>query len=74
MLGNILLLLIADPIGLSVNAQNSSWPSSSKPLSFINPFQPGGASRAVSAAAAAKVAPDGYAWLLGAVHQPIAPS
>jgi tripartite-type tricarboxylate transporter receptor subunit TctC len=34
----------------------------------------GGAGGTVGAAVAAKMAPDGYAWLLGAVHHSIAPS
>ncbi|QKM65719.1 ABC transporter substrate-binding protein [Polynucleobacter tropicus] len=34
----------------------------------------GGAGGTVGAAAAAKMAPDGYTWLLGAVHHSIAPS
>ena len=102
---NILVLGIAALISLfslpSV-AQNTSWPSPNKPITFINPFPPGGAVDAfgrplakqlsvqlndsivvdnrggaggtVSAAAAAKMPPDGYTWLLGAVHHSIAPS
>ncbi len=87
---------------LTVGAQGTSWPSPNKPITFINPFPPGGAVDAfgrplakqlsvqlndsivvdnrggaggtVGAAAAAKMAPDGYTWLLGAVHHSIAPS
>ena len=87
---------------LTVGAQSTSWPSPNKPITFINPFPPGGAVDAfgrplakqlsvqlndsivvdnrggaggtVGAAAAAKMAPDGYTWLLGAVHHSIAPS
>ena len=102
---NILVLGIAALISLfslpSV-AQNTSWPSPNKPITFINPFPPGGAVDAfgrplakqlsvqlndsivvdnrggaggtVGAAAAAKMPPDGYTWLLGAVHHSIAPS
>ena len=102
---NILVLGIAAMISLfslpSV-AQNTSWPSANKPITFINPFPPGGAVDAfgrplakqlsvqlndsivvdnrggaggtVGAAAAAKMPPDGYTWLLGAVHHSIAPS
>ena len=102
---NILVLGIAAMISLfsmpSV-AQNTSWPSPNKPITFINPFPPGGAVDAfgrplakqlsvqlndsilvdnrggaggtVGAAAAAKMPPDGYTWLLGAVHHSIAPS
>ena len=102
MLKNILLLLISSLLGLSVNAQSSSWPAPNKPITFINPFPPGGAVDAfgrplakqlstqlndsilvdnrggaggtLGAAVAAKMAPDGYTWLLGAVHHSIAPS
>ena len=102
---NILVLGITALISLfslpSV-AQNTSWPSPNKPITFINPFPPGGAVDAfgrplakqlsvqlndsivvdnrggaggtVGAAAAAKMPPDGYTWLLGAVHHSIAPS
>jgi tripartite-type tricarboxylate transporter receptor subunit TctC len=87
---------------LTAGAQSTSWPSPNKPITFINPFPPGGAVDAfgrplakqlsvqlndsivvdnrggaggtVGAAAAAKMAPDGYTWLLGAVHHSIAPS
>jgi tripartite-type tricarboxylate transporter receptor subunit TctC len=79
-----------------------SWPTPNKPITFINPFPPGGAVDAfgrplarqlgaqlgvpiivenkggaggtVGAAVAAKMAPDGYTWFLGAVHHSIAPS
>jgi tripartite-type tricarboxylate transporter receptor subunit TctC len=102
---NILFLGIAVMISLfslSSVAQNTSWPSPNKPITFINPFPPGGAVDAfgrplakqlsvqlndsivvdnrggaggtVGAAAAAKMPPDGYTWLLGAVHHSIAPS
>jgi tripartite-type tricarboxylate transporter receptor subunit TctC len=102
MLKNILLLLVAAGLSLSAGAQSNPWPSSTKPITFINPFPPGGAVDAfgrplakqlssqlndsilvdnrggaggtVGAAAAAKMAPDGYTWLLGAVHHSIAPS
>jgi tripartite-type tricarboxylate transporter receptor subunit TctC len=83
-------------------AQSTSWPAPNKPITFINPFPPGGAVDAfgrplarqlstqlndsivvdnrggaggtLGAALAAKMAPDGYTWLLGAVHHSIAPS
>ena len=102
MLKNILLFLISSLIGLSATAQTSSWPAPNKPITFINPFPPGGAVDAfgrplakqlsaqlndsivvdnrggaggtLGAAAAAKMTPDGYTWLLGAVHHSIAPS
>jgi tripartite-type tricarboxylate transporter receptor subunit TctC len=102
MLRNILLFIISSFIGLYAGAQTSSWPSPSKPITFINPFPPGGAVDAfgrplakqlstqlndsivvdnrggaggtLGAAVAAKMAPDGYTWLLGAVHHSIAPS
>ena len=87
-------------IGSAAFAQ--TWPVAGKPITFINPFPPGGAVDAfgrplarqlglqlntsivvdnkggaggtVGAAAAAKMPPDGYTWLLGAVHHSIAPS
>jgi tripartite-type tricarboxylate transporter receptor subunit TctC len=102
MLRNILLFALASLLSLSAAAQGGSWPSPSKPITFINPFPPGGAVDAfgrplakqlstqlndsivvdnrggaggtLGAAAAAKMAPDGYTWLLGAVHHSIAPS
>ena len=43
MIRNILLLLIGAFIGLSASAQTSSWPTPGKPITFINPFPPGGA-------------------------------
>ena len=43
MLRKILLLLMAGAFSLSVGAQTSSWPSPNKPITFINPFPPGGA-------------------------------
>jgi tripartite-type tricarboxylate transporter receptor subunit TctC len=101
-LRNILLFVLASLLSWSVAAQGSSWPASNKPITFINPFPPGGAVDAfgrplakqlsiqlndsivvdnrggaggtLGAAAAAKMAPDGYTWLLGAVHHSIAPS
>ena len=79
-----------------------SWPVPGKPITFVNPFPPGGAVDAfgrplakqlsaqlnvpivvdnrggaggtIGAASAAKAAPDGYTWFLGAVHHTIAPS
>ena len=102
MIRNILVLAITGLISLSAAAQGSSWPAPNRPITFINPFPPGGAVDAfgrplakqlstqlndsivvdnrggaggtVGAAAAAKMAPDGYTWLLGAVHHSIAPS
>ena len=102
MFRNILAVLVIALIGLSANAQTSSWPTPNKPITFINPFPPGGAVDAfgrplakqlstqlndaivvdnrggaggtLGAAVAAKMAPDGYTWLLGAVHHSIAPS
>ena len=89
-------------LSLPSAAQSTNWPAPNKPITFINPFPPGGAVDAfgrplakqlsvqlndsivvdnrggaggtVGAAAAAKMAPDGYTWLLGAVHHSIAPS
>ena len=97
----LLLLAISLLSGLGL-AQTGSWPAPNRPITFINPFPPGGAVDAfgrplakqlsvqlndsivvdnrggaggtVGAAAAAKMAPDGYTWLLGAVHHSIAPS
>ena len=97
----LLLLTISLLSGLGF-AQSGSWPAANRPITFINPFPPGGAVDAfgrplakqlsvqlndsivvdnrggaggtVGAAAAAKMAPDGYTWLLGAVHHSIAPS
>jgi tripartite-type tricarboxylate transporter receptor subunit TctC len=88
--------------GLANTAFAQSWPAAGKPITFINPFPPGGAVDAfgrplarqlssqlgtsivvdnkggaggtVGAAIAAKMPPDGYTWLLGAVHHSIAPS
>jgi len=102
MFKNILIIALFGALSLSVGAQTSSWPAPNKPITFINPFPPGGAVDAfgrplakqlsaqlndsivvdnrggaggtVGAAAAAKMAPDGYTWLLGAVHHSIAPS
>jgi len=102
MIRNILVFAITGLISLSVAAQGGSWPAPNRPITFINPFPPGGAVDAfgrplakqlstqlndsivvdnrggaggtVGAAAAAKMAPDGYTWLLGAVHHSIAPS
>jgi tripartite-type tricarboxylate transporter receptor subunit TctC len=102
MFKKIVLALVWSLIGLSASAQTSSWPITNKPITFINPFPPGGAVDAfgrplakqlstqlndsivvdnrggaggtLGAAIAAKMAPDGYTWLLGAVHHSIAPS
>ena len=102
MIRNILIFAITSLISLSAVAQGGSWPTPNRPITFINPFPPGGAVDAfgrplakqlslqlndsivvdnrggaggtVGAAAAAKMAPDGYTWLLGAVHHSIAPS
>ena len=98
----LLLASLLSLLSLTAGAQNSSWPASNKPITFINPFPPGGAVDAfgrplakqlsvqlndsivvdnrggaggtLGAAVAAKMAPDGYTWLLGAVHHSIAPS
>jgi tripartite-type tricarboxylate transporter receptor subunit TctC len=98
----ILLLLTISLLSGFGFAQTGSWPAPNRPITFINPFPPGGAVDAfgrplakqlsvqlndsivvdnrggaggtVGAAAAAKMAPDGYTWLLGAVHHSIAPS
>jgi len=95
------LVLLGLGVFLSA-AQAQSWPAANKPLTFINPFPPGGAVDAfgrplarqlssqlgvpivvenrggaggtIGAAIAARAAPDGYTWLLGAVHHTIAPS
>ena len=95
------LVLIGLAASLSV-AHAQGWPAANKPLTFINPFPPGGAVDAfgrplarqlssqlgvpivvenrggaggtIGAALAARAAPDGYTWFLGAVHHTIAPS
>jgi tripartite-type tricarboxylate transporter receptor subunit TctC len=102
MLKKLIFLTLSSLLTLTVGAQTSSWPTPGKPITFINPFPPGGAVDAfgrplakqlstqlgasivvdnrggaggtVGAAAAAKMPPDGYTWLLGAVHHSIAPS
>ena len=102
MLKKSILLAVVSLIALTAGAQTSFWPSPGKPITFINPFPPGGAVDAfgrplarqlstqlgtsivvdnrggaggtLGAAVAAKMAPDGYTWLLGAVHHSIAPS
>jgi tripartite-type tricarboxylate transporter receptor subunit TctC len=102
MLKMLMLLAAISLFTLGAGAQTSSWPSPGKPITFINPFPPGGAVDAfgrplakqlstqlgtsivvdnrggaggtLGAAVAAKMAPDGYTWLLGAVHHSIAPS
>jgi tripartite-type tricarboxylate transporter receptor subunit TctC len=102
MLKKFILLALTGLFALTAGAQTTSWPSPGKPITFINPFPPGGAVDAfgrplakqlstqlgtsivvdnrggaggtLGAAAAAKMAPDGYTWLLGAVHHSIAPS
>ena len=102
MLKKLILMGLGLFFGVTASAQSSAWPAPGKPITFINPFPPGGAVDAfgrplakqlstqlndsivvdnrggaggtVGAAAAAKMAPDGYTWLLGAVHHSIAPS
>ena len=102
MIRNLLILAFTSLISLMAVAQTTSWPAPNRPITFINPFPPGGAVDAfgrplakqlsvqlndsivvdnrggaggtVGAAAAAKMPPDGYTWLLGAVHHSIAPS
>ncbi len=102
MLKKLILLAFGGFLALTANAQTSSWPAPGKPITFINPFPPGGAVDAfgrplakqlstqlgtsivvdnrggaggtLGAAVAAKMPPDGYTWLLGAVHHSIAPS
>ena len=102
MIRNLLILAFTSLISLMAVAQTTSWPAPNHPITFINPFPPGGAVDAfgrplakqlsvqlndsivvdnrggaggtVGAAAAAKMTPDGYTWLLGAVHHSIAPS
>ena len=102
MLKKLILLAVISLTTLAAGAQTSSWPAPGKPITFINPFPPGGAVDAfgrplakqlstqlgtsivvdnrggaggtLGAAVAAKMAPDGYTWLLGAVHHSIAPS
>ena len=102
MLKKLILLGLGLFFGVTASAQSSAWPAPGKPITFINPFPPGGAVDAfgrplakqlstqlgtsilvdnrggaggtLGAAAAAKMAPDGYTWLLGAVHHSIAPS
>ena len=98
----LLLASLLSLLSLTAGAQNNAWPAPNKPITFINPFPPGGAVDAfgrplakqlsvqlndsivvdnrggaggtLGAAVAAKMAPDGYTWLLGAVHHSIAPS
>ena len=102
MLKKLILLAFGGFLALTAGAQTSSWPTPGKPITFINPFPPGGAVDAfgrplakqlstqlgtsivvdnrggaggtLGAAVAAKMPPDGYTWLLGAVHHSIAPS
>lgn len=102
MLKKLILLTFGGFLALTAGAQTSSWPTPGKPITFINPFPPGGAVDAfgrplakqlstqlgtsivvdnrggaggtLGAAVAAKMPPDGYTWLLGAVHHSIAPS
>ena len=102
MIRNLLILAFTSLISLMAVAQTTLWPAPNRPITFINPFPPGGAVDAfgrplakqlsvqlndsivvdnrggaggtVGAAAAAKMTPDGYTWLLGAVHHSIAPS
>lgn len=102
MIRNLLILAFTSLISVMAVAQTTSWPAPNRPITFINPFPPGGAVDAfgrplakqlsvqlndsivvdnrggaggtVGAAAAAKMTPDGYTWLLGAVHHSIAPS
>lgn len=102
MLKKLILLGLGLFFGVTASAQSSAWPAPGKPITFINPFPPGGAVDAfgrplakqlstqlgtsilvdnrggaggtLGAAAAAKMAPDGYTWFLGAVHHSIAPS
>ena len=102
MFRNIILVALLSGFALSVGAQTTSWPSPNKPITFINPFPPGGAVDAfgrplakqlstqlndsivvdnrggaggtLGAAVSCIMAPDGYTWLLGAVHHSIAPS
>ncbi len=98
----LLTIALSAFTGLCNVALAQNWPTSGKPIAFINPFPPGGAVDAfgrplarqlslqlnasilvdnrggaggtVGAAIAAKMPPDGYTWLLGAVHHSIAPS
>ena len=102
MLKKLILLAFGGFLALTAGAQTSSWHTPGKPITFINPFPPGGAVDAfgrplakqlstqlgtsivvdyrggaggtLGAAVAAKMPPDGYTWLLGAVHHSIAPS
>jgi tripartite-type tricarboxylate transporter receptor subunit TctC len=102
MIKKILLLAAVSLISIMAIAQTGHWPVPNKPITFINPFPPGGAVDAfgrplakqlstqlndsivvdnrggaggtLGAAIAAKMAPDGYTWMLGAVHHSIAPS
>ena len=102
MFKKLILLAFGGFLALTAGAQTSSWPTPGKPITFINPFPPGGAVDAfgrplakqlstqlgtsivvdnrggaggtLGAAVAAKMPPDGYTWLLGAVHHSIAPS
>ncbi len=84
MLRNILLLLLARTLSLSVGAQTSSWPSPNKPT-FINPFPPGGAvdafgrplAKGLSTPLNDPIVVDncrGAGGTVGAVHHSIAPS
>jgi tripartite-type tricarboxylate transporter receptor subunit TctC len=102
MIRKILIFTALGLFSFMALAQGSSWPAPNRPITFINPFPPGGAVDAfgrplakqlstqlndsivvdnrggaggtLGASAAAKMAPDGYTWLLGAVHHSIAPS
>lgn len=94
-------LLLCGLVGMAPASSQTAWPEG-KPITFVNPFPPGGAVDAfgrplahvlgeqlkttiivdnrggaggtIGAAAAARMAPDGYTWFLGAVHHAIAPS
>ena len=85
MLRNILLLLLTSTLSLSVGAQTSSWPSPNKPITFINPFPPGGAEDAYGRPLAKQFSTPlndpivvdncrGAGGTVGAVHHSIAPS
>ena len=95
MIRKILVFIAIGLFSLVALAQNASWPAPNRPITFINPFPPGGAVDAfgrplakqlstqlndsivvdnrggaggtLGAAAAAKMAPDGYTWLMASV-------
>ena len=43
MIRNLLILAFTSLISLMAVAQTTSWPAPNRPITFINPFPPGGA-------------------------------